>query len=499
MTRVVGYIRVSKEGGRGKDLVSPQIQQTAIENHCKAQGYDLLDIVTDIDKSGRLWKNRQIEDQVARIESGSLDGIVVWKLSRLARDRKDMNVAIDRIESVGGIIESATEPNDRTSSGRFARGVLSEMAAFESERMSDTWREVHEQRSKAGLPHYGPQRLGYSYIPRQGTNKDLADRGVYIIDDEQVEIVRELYARYLKGEGLSTLTTWLRAEGVVGARGKPWSRFGVAYYLRSGFAAGLLHVHNPDGHKDPQNRLCRNSRGSCSNRIHVQGSHPAIITEQTWHQPQAEQQRRRVAPVRSRVPVSKLAGVVICTGCGRPMQLQASSGKPRWAYVCRSKRLTVDGCSNPGWVRRDVCESVAEDWLRSGAADEVEKLTQMSSPAVTLARRTRLTRRLLEIDAETARLLRLAVSLEMPEDAVRVVRAELIAEQKAAQTELDRLPEEDRPAVILNQVRGVLAVWRSAEPHEIASLVRDLFRIEVTMPGKVTVVPAWLVQEPSLW
>jgi hypothetical protein len=315
-----------------------------------------------------------------------------------------------------------------------------------------------------------------------------------VVDNEQAEVVRELHARYSRGAGLGELTTWLRAEGVTGARGKPWSRFGLAYYLRSGFAAGLLYVHNTDGHKDAQNRLCRNNRGSCANRIHLPGSHEPIITAQVWQQVQAEQARRSTVPVRSRVPVSKLAGIVYCAGCGRRMQLQASSGRPRHAYVCRSKRLTVDGCDSPAWVRRDLVETEVRAWLAGGIAAEVDKLVAAApSPAARKSRRERLSRRVTEIDTELVRLLRMAFTLEMPESAVAMVRADLMAEQKAAQSELDRMPESDRPAAILGQVRGLLAVWDTAAPHEIASVVRDLLQVRITRPGVIELVPAWTV------
>lgn len=111
------------------------------------------------------------------------------------------------MESAGGRLESAVEPIDtQTAAGRLSRGMLLEIAAFESEVIGETWQAVHRQRRENGLPHHGPQRLGYSYTRQSG----------YLVDD-QADIVRELYARFTSGEGLSTLTSWLLAEGVTGA------------------------------------------------------------------------------------------------------------------------------------------------------------------------------------------------------------------------------------------------------------------------------------------
>jgi site-specific DNA recombinase len=60
------------------------------------------------------------------------------------------------------VIESATEQIDTTTStGRFTRGMLAEMAAFEAERIGDTWREAHSRRVRMGLPKDGKPRFGY--------------------------------------------------------------------------------------------------------------------------------------------------------------------------------------------------------------------------------------------------------------------------------------------------------------------------------------------------
>ncbi|MEB0303633.1 hypothetical protein, partial [Mucilaginibacter sp. 5C4] len=76
------------------------------------------------------------------------------------------------------------------SSGRFARGILAELAAFESERAGEQWQETHRRRWRNGLPHSGRPRFGYTY-----------DKSTfYSIDPETGPIVAEMYARYIAGE-----------------------------------------------------------------------------------------------------------------------------------------------------------------------------------------------------------------------------------------------------------------------------------------------------------
>lgn len=115
-------------------MTSPEVQRYAIQTYCQAAGHELVAIVEGIDESGsdsrsRWWKT--LDRAVEQVESGDFDGIVVWKFSRVARHRLKWAVALDRVEAVGGILESATEQFDTTTSaGRFARGMTAEMNAF---------------------------------------------------------------------------------------------------------------------------------------------------------------------------------------------------------------------------------------------------------------------------------------------------------------------------------------------------------------------------------
>lgn len=88
--RAVAYVRVSKEGGRGSDLMSTDIQLTAIRDHCARMGYQLVTVLEpDIDRTGLLWSCRRIEQAVQMIEAGQADVIVTWEVSRVSRNRKD--------------------------------------------------------------------------------------------------------------------------------------------------------------------------------------------------------------------------------------------------------------------------------------------------------------------------------------------------------------------------------------------------------------------------
>lgn len=71
--------------------------------------------------------------------------------------------------------------------------MMIEIAAYESERAGDQWREAHERRVRNGRPHRGKNRFGYAYDPEEK---------LYVPDPVTAPIVRDLYLRYVNGESI---------------------------------------------------------------------------------------------------------------------------------------------------------------------------------------------------------------------------------------------------------------------------------------------------------
>jgi site-specific DNA recombinase len=209
--RALGLVRVSKER---EDMISPELQHTAIRDHCTRRGYQLLEpFIEGIDESGSRRKSKwwgKLDQAVELVEAGSADVIVTWRFDRTARNRLRWATALDRVEMAGGLLESATEPLDTsTASGRFARGMLGEMAAYRAEEIGATWRDVHARRVARGLPTDGRARFGYR----------IDDDGVNAPDPVTGPVLAELYGRYLGGSRSTRSPTgstpggWRRGRG----------------------------------------------------------------------------------------------------------------------------------------------------------------------------------------------------------------------------------------------------------------------------------------------
>jgi site-specific DNA recombinase len=105
--------------------------------------------------------------------------------------------------------------------------MLLTVAAHESSTKSRRVKRKMQQNAEAGLPHGGYRRpFGYD------------DDKVTVRADE-AQIIRALADRYLAGESLRSLATWLDEQGVSTVSGTSWRTPTLRALLASGRIAGL--------------------------------------------------------------------------------------------------------------------------------------------------------------------------------------------------------------------------------------------------------------------
>lgn len=443
--RALGLVRVSKVGDRvEEDLLSPDIQRAAIEDHCARRGYTITGWIEGIDESGSRRKSAwwaKLDGAVSQVEAGDADVLVVWKFSRTARQRLKWAIAIDRVELAGGLLESATEPLDTaTASGRLARGMLAEMAAYESEVIGSTWRETHARRTAKGLPASGKPRFGYR-----------VQDGIHRPYPPEAPVLVECYRRYIAGESVYALVGWLNRQGITtvpghSARGGgPWSVQTLRRVLDVGFGAGYLHVHGE----------------------RLRGIHEPVIDEATWTAYLAARASRRHNGPRER-STYLLSGMARCavvlpdgSMCGSSMAAGYYGSQKHHQFRCiaASAARRHPGCS----ILMRYAEAAVREWV------EREAVTEASSADAKVAQRARALRRRQDARALARELVELDKALSRL--AVERVRDRAMpgAVWEQARAELLR----DR-AVLEERRRIALAEAQDGEPAELAAqLARD--------------------------
>jgi DNA invertase Pin-like site-specific DNA recombinase len=81
--------------------------------------------------------------QYCRTNKGSVQFVVVFNLTRFAREKYDHFALRAHLKSLGISLRSATEPIDDTSTGKLMEGVLAAFAQFDN--------DVRSDRTRAGM------------------------------------------------------------------------------------------------------------------------------------------------------------------------------------------------------------------------------------------------------------------------------------------------------------------------------------------------------------
>lgn len=339
-------------------MISPEVQRVAIGDYAAARGYEIAGWLEGIDESGSRARSAwwpRLDQAVAEVEAGEYDVIVVWKYSRVARHRLRWAVAIDRVEDAGGRLESATEQVDTTTStGRFTRGMLAELQAFEAERIGEVWKEVHSRRVTAGKPATGKPKWGYTY--------DLETK-LHVPDPQTGPLLADMYRRYVAGESVYALVRWLNGHGWRTDTGGLWSDRGLRRVLDSGFASGRFMV---------------------AGQLH-QGVHAPLVDEALWQAYLDARQTRRGRPARSVRSQYLLSGLVRCGRCGGAMVAGQFGNAREPKYRCKARQQKgPDGCQG-GYVMASYLERLLLADLQK-VADEIDEHTDAN--AASNARRT---------------------------------------------------------------------------------------------------------------
>ncbi|KAB2341883.1 recombinase family protein [Actinomadura rudentiformis] len=491
--RVVGYVRVSTAR---EEMISPELQRAAIEDYCTRRGYILDEVIEDLDATGRNFTRKGVQKAIERVENSGAAVVVVWKFSRFGRDRKGWAINLDRVESVGGRLESATEDVDAsTSTGRFTRGMLSEIAAWESERIGDQWREAHERRVKMGLPHDGRDRFGYLYHRRataavscaQGCALGECEPG-YVIDPETAPFAAEMYERYNGGQSHRAIAIWLNSQGIKTTVDKWWTDRTVRKYLATGFAAGKIRVHD---------RVCKcKSPQTCERNAYLPGAHKPIIDEKVWEFFQRNRNRRAKLAPRVETPVYPLSGLLLCGRCDGPLNCHGIKhhGVYKQGYMYYCARYHRARLCEGTWIARPRLESLILDWIEEVAAVDVNtKAELMTARAAARTAADAGRKRLLREGQQLAKALtQLTVDRAkglVPEAAYREARDELVADQERVQNALESLADEkDRLAdPPVRVARDLVKRWPTLPPAVRRDLLSKLVKqVTVTSHGQGT-------------
>jgi len=186
------YTRKSTEEGLEQAFNSLDAQREACGAFILSQsslGWKLVpDRFDDGGISGATMERPALKQLLQGIRENRVDVVVVYKIDRLTRSLSDFARIVDVFDAADASFVSVTQQfNTTTSMGRLTLNVLLSFAQFKREVTAERIRDKIAASKQKGMWMGGPVPLGYRVEDRK-----------LLVDEDQAEIVRTLFKRYLE-------------------------------------------------------------------------------------------------------------------------------------------------------------------------------------------------------------------------------------------------------------------------------------------------------------
>ena len=242
------YTRVSTEHGLDQEFNSLDAQYEAASAYIKSQAHagwtQIRSRYDDGGYSGGSTDRPDLQRLLDDIRARKIDVIVVYKVDRLTRSLADFAKLVELFDAHGVSFVSVTQQfNTTTSMGRLTLNVLLSFAQFEREVTSERIRDKIAASKRKGLWVGGNLPLGY----------EMKDGKIAVVEEE-AELVRSIYRRYLELGGVNELVRDLSDRNIrtktrqlsTGATrgGVPFGRGTLYYLLSNRFYIGEVRYKN---------------------------------------------------------------------------------------------------------------------------------------------------------------------------------------------------------------------------------------------------------------
>ena len=319
------YIRVSTED-QAREGFSLGEQEEKLRQLCSYKDFEVYKIYQDAGISAKDMKNRPaFQEMLEDMKKGLINYIVAYKLDRVTRSVRDLEVLISTLEEYNCyLICDRDDVNTSTANGRFFVRMLTVLSQLEIEIVSERTKFGLNGAIKAGhIP--GPCPLGYY----RGADK------VVRVDNTTKDIVLKIFQLYLEGKSIWQISKILTDEKVLN---KKWNDSSIASIINNRIYVGDFEKYKHKGG---------------DSEVYMNVVEP-LISRAMWEDIQNQKEKNKQAYCRDRVYIffQKLQ----CPTCGSIMTCKGSGGQKKkyMYYHCANCKL---------YYREDLIENCLIDYI----------------------------------------------------------------------------------------------------------------------------------------
>ena len=270
------YIRVSTED-QAREGFSLGEQEEKLRQLCKYKDFEIFKIYKDAGISAKNMKDRPAFQQMLEdMKAGKLNYIVAYKLDRVTRSVRDLEVLISTLEQYHCyLICDRDDVNTSTANGRFFVRMLTVLSQLEIEIVSERTKFGLNGAIKAGhIP--GKVPLGYY----RDIDKTLK------VDVTTKDIVLRIFELYLEGKSYQSISNILNQEKVLSPNNKKWCDSTIDRIINNKIYMGDYERYKYDTDKETE--------------LFVDVV-PPIITRAMWEEVQKQKEKNQRSYCRNRV------------------------------------------------------------------------------------------------------------------------------------------------------------------------------------------------------
>src|SRR6266702_3877683 len=189
--RAVLYLRVSTSKQADKDNdpdgYSLPAQEDACRRKAEALGAEVVAVFVDRGESAKTADRREFQRMLAFVKkSGDIDYVILDKVDRFARNRRDDANLMFELRTAGAQLVSVKENIDETPAGQLLHAIMAGSAEFYSKNLATEALKGMTQKAKVGgTPGRAP--IGYLNTRRRIDGREVR---TVVVDPERASLVQ---------------------------------------------------------------------------------------------------------------------------------------------------------------------------------------------------------------------------------------------------------------------------------------------------------------------
>ena len=445
--KAVIYARYSSHSQRD---VSIEQQVKACRRFAELQDIEVVDVYDDRALTGTNDQRPAFQKMVKDAERADWEYVIVYTLDRFARNRYDSAVYKRKLRDYGVKVLSAMENISDDPTGVLLESLLEGLAEYYSQELS--------RKIKRGKYDNAAKCLCNGQIP-YGYKR--GDDGRFAIDEEEAEVVREIYERIRNGSRICDLIQDLNDRCLLTKRGQPWTRSSFSKLLSNERYLGIYAYGD----------------------IRIPGGMPQIIGQDLFDSVQmvlhTKKNPRKDTVLKNKADIPQrrrqgngiyyLTGKLFCGHCQSPMV--GVSGRSRrgplyFYYTCKGKRQE-HSCQkrnvNRDYIEKFIAVALKENMLNDKAirilADAAVKYQAKNSHTLEIETTEN---RLADVQKSINNIMA-AIEAGIFSATTQARLLELEEEQKLLTTRLNVIHAEQEEPMSREEIMAILKMFQSGD------------------------------------